>query len=85
MTARYGSVLPIRVKLALGHPNEPRAELEPASKSLENDLFPFKAPGARGAVGQHRSAAIRNKLMVPVGVGKVQVQSVSSFAQKIMY
>ena len=32
-------------------PNEPRAELEPATKSLENDLFPFKAPGARGAGG----------------------------------
>jgi hypothetical protein len=69
MTARYGSVLPIRVKLALGHPNEPRAELEPATKSLENDLFPFKAPGARGAGGLHRSAAIKEQLDVTCARG----------------
>jgi hypothetical protein len=50
-------------------PNEPRAELEPATKSLENDLFPFKAPGARGAGGLHRSAAIKEQLDVTCAQG----------------
>jgi hypothetical protein len=84
MTARYGSVLPIRVKLALGHPNEPRAELEPASKSLENDLFRLRRLelGAREACTGARPS--RNNSMLPVPEADAQAQSVLSFAQKIM-